>query len=916
MPTCVTPQWHIDVPGTRWFRADLHVHTLDDHPCSEFKWPAGLCGEPNNEEVQSLYAKKFLKNAIEKQIEVIGLTPHAIRSSQTSDSSATWAIVDKWLTGVDDDGIAFKDKIYAIFPGFEPSLYNGAAGLHLLFLFDPSIGKQAYFDAYSEVMGAVPAWQGNSLNMSNKSAWDAFNSLHTLQLRLKPDWNYICLAAHAFGEKGLFKLQSQVLGAFPHQYISGLQLGNSMIPERAYMNKPWLKDSMKEYHQGFFHSSDSYSFDDIGSFFSMFKLASPTIESLRQAFLANDSRIKICYIKQDENMVLDSNLPQPSPWNRQWLKSIKITGGCSFFNSEIDPQKPAYEEFDFSPDLTCIIGGRMSGKSTLLDGIRYEFEHELPRNKQLQKDVVDRAKTKFLSGNPSLEIEIKGPENETLPLKDRWCARFYTQREIQQIANDQSSLKNIIYSFNDNSHCDLSDAENELLSLNTDIELLANKLLTARERLLQAESIFLTAKKSKEALSKFHDAGIDDLENLQKDASKIKQNTTKIVEAIAAISSLPQNIESIAPGDMLHTLSKDLLDENKLGNDLIYKTKKYKIARRYMICIVNSLLKDLSSLSAGFDMLLSKTKSNIIEKLVELGEAPELINQFDKLTRDSKDYEIAEKNLLEAKIKYLHDLRDFVKKIKIRRNLLGAKGALLSTNIESISEIFNDSIKVSIIQNGCNEKLNDWVQSLKDQGITRWWNSCREKKHNVSPQELYHNFKHNKLDLCGMSNIVSGKFISKINFENKIKLLSIYSEDTFVVELLVDQANNDYKPLQELSGGAQISVLLSLILESGDSTPLVIDQPEDEIDKAYLFDVLIPSLRRLKGKRQIIFSTHDPNIVVNADADLVIYLEANSKKSCVKSRGAIEEVGIKNAIIKILDGGEEAFKLRKQKYGF
>ena len=107
-----------------------------------------------------------------------------------------------------------------------------------------------------------------------------------------------------------------------------------------------------------------------------------------------------------------------------------------------------------------------------------------------------------------------------------------------------------------------------------------------------------------------------------------------------------------------------------------------------------------------------------------------------------------------------------------------------------------------------------------------------------------------------------------------------------------------------------------MILESGDSTPLVIDQPEDEIDKAYLFDVLIPSLRRLKGKRQIIFSTHDPNIVVNADADLVIYLEANSKKSCVKSRGAIEEVGIKNAIIKILDGGEEAFKLRKQKYGF
>jgi hypothetical protein len=96
----------------------------------------------------------------------------------------------------------------------------------------------------------------------------------------------------------------------------------------------------------------------------------------------------------------------------------------------------------------------------------------------------------------------------------------------------------------------------------------------------------------------------------------------------------------------------------------------------------------------------------------------------------------------------------------------------------------------------------------------------------------------------------------------------------------------------------------------------VIDQPEDEIDKAYLFDTLIPSLRRLKGKRQVIFATHDPNIVVNADADLVLYLEADSRSGSVKYAGAIEDDNIKKAIITILDGGEDAFKLRKLKYGF
>ncbi len=111
-------------------------------------------------------------------------------------------------------------------------------------------------------------------------------------------------------------------------------------------------------------------------------------------------------------------------------------------------------------------------------------------------------------------------------------------------------------------------------------------------------------------------------------------------------------------------------------------------------------------------------------------------------------------------------------------------------------------------------------------------------------------------------------------------------------------------------------MLLSLVLETDESTPLVIDQPEDEIDKAYLFDVLLPAFHRLKGKRQVIFATHDANIVVNGDADNVIYLKASHEHGSIKNQGAIEDDQIKKAILKILDGGPEAFELRKAKYGF
>lgn len=88
------------------------------------------------------------------------------------------------------------------------------------------------------------------------------------------------------------------------------------------------------------------------------------------------------------------------------------------------------------------------------------------------------------------------------------------------------------------------------------------------------------------------------------------------------------------------------------------------------------------------------------------------------------------------------------------------------------------------------------------------------------------------------------------------------------------------------------------------------------MDKAFLFEVLLPALRRLKGRRQVIFATHDANIVVNGDADNVIFLEAVYDVGKISEMGAIEEQPVKNVILKTLDGGRDAFSLRQTKYGF
>jgi ABC-type bacteriocin/lantibiotic exporter with double-glycine peptidase domain len=106
------------------------------------------------------------------------------------------------------------------------------------------------------------------------------------------------------------------------------------------------------------------------------------------------------------------------------------------------------------------------------------------------------------------------------------------------------------------------------------------------------------------------------------------------------------------------------------------------------------------------------------------------------------------------------------------------------------------------------------------------------------------------------------------------------------------------------------------LLETHDERPLVIDQPEDELDNRFLFETVLPALRRIKGQRQVIVATHNANIVVNGDADQVILLEASADAGRVAVSGSIEEPKVRDAIVATVDGGGDAFRLRQLKYGF
>ncbi|WP_084039675.1 TrlF family AAA-like ATPase [Mycobacterium avium] len=128
----------------------------------------------------------------------------------------------------------------------------------------------------------------------------------------------------------------------------------------------------------------------------------------------------------------------------------------------------------------------------------------------------------------------------------------------------------------------------------------------------------------------------------------------------------------------------------------------------------------------------------------------------------------------------------------------------------------------------------------------------------------------------------------------------------------------EYIPFESASAGQQASALLGTLL-SQRGTPLVIDQPEDDLDSDTVQQI-VSKIWLAKNRRQLIFSSHNANLVVNGDADLVLvcaYLTAGDQSAGhIKEQGAIDVAAVRDEITSVMEGGERAFRLRKEKYGF
>lgn len=188
----------------------------------------------------------------------------------------------------------------------------------------------------------------------------------------------------------------------------------------------------------------------------------------------------------------------------------------------------------------------------------------------------------------------------------------------------------------------------------------------------------------------------------------------------------------------------------------------------------------------------------------------------------------------------------------------------------------------------------------------------------IPPEQLAQLIRDNDLDeldtQCLFGRERGRKILDSLRDKlNPLTLEILPIDDRVRIELNVanDEPAN-FKDAAELSRGQKCTALLPILLARRDS-PLVIDQPEDNLDNHFIYETVVESILRLKSRRQMIFITHNANIPVLGEAELVVVMNSDGERGFVEKAGTVDEC--RKEIIDLLEGGEEAFQLRRRRYG-
>lgn len=710
----------------------------------------------------------------------------------------------------------------------------------------------------------------------------------------------------------------------------------------------------------------SDSWERLGAHDCWIKLGENSIEALRQALLADEARI---VFSQPE-------LPS------ERITSLKI-------KSSLVGDQPL--EIHFNEGFSAIIGGRGSGKSSILEYLRFGIARtvaDFPSSETLssggkeQTLISDTLQEGFVEVGLYRDgvketwrrewatrdhIKVTGSNGATTQLtvdeaQRRFRARAFYQKGLSTTVNDPTTAADQITGIA------AAEALERRRALEQDIGKAHRAVTTALQQAAahwqyrleyqQAQVLSDDIQKRKEAATERLDKeGVsEDTKKVLEQAPLYSRAKSYLEELEKRISSAGTDIESIR--DRMLTTRTNILQIATLFEEISHISIDTSKTRDVVAKHLNGAIAELNALDTRRQTALARfeTRNTEFTKKYDTALALQashtaLIEESTKLAREleealAKVTATAEAvRTSSAAVEVLADARRRINKlVSDRRKLLEDAADRVagkwSKRLEA--QVKNDPCPTEYVEALCKilvssyvsdpeSKVKQWIEESIKTNPESAWIAISESILSIyeskiiagSPSEPNSEIMIRIKELFFGNNSLTPAQCKRVyaNFDDSTvgSLLAATPRDFIHMRYIDDQDRR--KPFSKASPGQQASALLELLLQQSAGT-LIIDQPEDDLDNRVVMKI-VDLIRISKNNRQLIFTTHNPNVVVNGDADKVIALDANdasrrpnlpTPEITIDADGAIETPEIRSAITKIMEGGEEAFELRRKKY--
>jgi hypothetical protein len=334
---------------------------------------------------------------------------------------------------------------------------------------------------------------------------------------------------------------------------------------------------------------------------------------------------------------------------------------------------------------------------------------------------------------------------------------------------------------------------------------------------------------------------------------------------------------------------------------------------------MDAALQGLNKRHSEFDQQINDRMVDLRKKGLSgsLDELNRLIRQRTTLATDVTKIEAEAPQLNELETKHrglLKELGELQDKIMERR-----KGQLAGINKNLGTTIKDYSVNLYYDSRGICDEFKNLVLEVMH-GTYLQEDTVDTLCSAVTPQQLAELARKNLFDeitkASGIAQNWSAQIVQRFQALTELhKLETTWKPPSPVIKVLTKGAQPKQIPVNQLSDGQKHTILLTIAMLAESNLPLIIDQPEDDLDNAFVFSSVVSNLRSIKERRQVLLVTHSANIAVLGDSELLFPMKRSGDNGAVFERGSVDRQETKKAAQDILEGGELAFRRRKEIYG-